>query len=139
MMVACLAVMGVFGGAGLNKASAGTGSAGACGVSVWVDAYTYTTSATTVDFKATKGSSCGTVYYKAVVYQVGDGEASTGLTQTGYFSYATPVKAFYTSNIKFYTPYPGSTNTYRIKFLLYSDSGYKNYLGQANSHNITIY
>jgi hypothetical protein len=53
-----------------SKASAATGIVGKCGASVWTDASTYNSGATTVDWQVTKPSTqCGTVYYSAKVYQ----------------------------------------------------------------------
>ena len=130
LMVALLVIVGTFGG----QASAQTGSAGTCGVTVWNDATTYGTGASTVDWKASKGSSCGTVYYKMKIYQVGDGSVAIGYQTSGSFASATPVKSVPISTIKSMTPYPGSgAETYKIVVELYSSSSYATKLGSATS------
>jgi hypothetical protein len=123
-------------------ASAGNGPVGACGTTVWTDATNYSTSATTVDFKASKGSSCGTVYYKARVEQLYNGRAyavgSSG--PTGYFQTATPIKKINIDWIKGAMPYNVSgPESIRLKVLLYSDSAMSNYIGVAYSHTLYIY
>jgi hypothetical protein len=131
LMVALLMVVGAFG----NSASASTGPTGSCGVSVYTDATTYSTSATTVDWKASKGSTCGTVYYKMRIFQVGDGSVDIGYQTSGSFSSSTPLKSVYISDIKNRTPYPGSgAETYKIVVYLYSSSSYTTSLGSASSN-----
>ena len=125
----------------VSPASAGWGSSQSCGVSVWVDATNYSTSATTVDWKASKGSECGKVYYKTYVEQFyNDSWHKVGLASTGYFSTATPVKAIPISWIKSFTPYKGvGAEIYRVHIKLYNSSDYVGLLGGAQSHRIYIY
>lgn len=127
-------------GIGISNANAATGATGSCGVSVWTDATTYSTSATTVDWKASKPSTtCGTVYYKMRIYQVGDGSVDIGYQTSGYFTTSTPIKSVYISDIKSRTPYPSSPATYKLVVTLYSSSSYTTSLGSAQSALFYIY
>jgi hypothetical protein len=128
-------------GFGIDKASAGWSGVGACGVQIYTDATTYSTSATTVDWKAQKPSTqCGTVYYKMRILQVGDGTADIGYQTSGYFSSATPLKYVSISTIKSMTPYPQpGAETYRIELQLYSSSSYTTRVGEVYSSLFYIY
>lgn len=123
-----------------TSAFAQTGGSGGCGAIVWNDASSYGTGATTVDWKAYKGSTCGTVYYKMRIYQVGDGSIDIGYQTSGSFSSSTPIKSVYISDIKNRTPYPGTgAETYKIEVKMYYNSDFTQYVGVTYSALFKIY
>lgn len=135
MLLGLVLLMGIS-----TSAFAQTGGSGGCGTTVWNDAYSYGTGATTVDWKASKGSTCGTVYYKMRILQVGDGTADIGYQTSGSFSSSTPIKSVYISDIKNRTPYPGAgAETYKIEVKMYYNSTFTQYVGVAYSANFIIY
>ncbi|MFI8862507.1 hypothetical protein PWO55_08965 [Bacillus velezensis] len=97
---------------------------------VFTDAATYTTGASTVDWKAEK-KGAETLYYTAGVYKKrsGGGLTDTNLVQRGSFKTATPLKSF---NVKTIWNKTGK-GTYVIQLDCYSDSGKRNYIGTSES------
>lgn len=72
-----------------------------CKVRVWVDAYSYSNAANTVDAKAEQNGSCGTIYYQ--MFLSSDGSDSVGASDdlfTGNFNSSTPVKSFNINTVK---------------------------------------
>jgi hypothetical protein len=67
-----------------------------CSVRVWVDAYTYTSSATSIDVIAEQNGACGQLSYEMFV--VGNNNGQISPKQSGYFSSITPRKYFYFSD-----------------------------------------
>lgn len=96
-------------------------------VRVYTDATTYTTRATSVDWKAQKTTS-GRVYYSAMLIRT-DNYSNSG-AQRGNFTSGTPLKKFSLSKTR-----PG---TYQVVINLYSDSSERNYIGTARSAKIYI-
>lgn len=135
LMAAVIALLGMF--SATPSAEAATGSAGACGVTVWTDATTYSSSATTVDWRA-YGSNCGTKYYVAQVYEIrSDGQPyAIGVLSTGYFASSSPEKSFSISTIK--SKDTGSTNRYQIIVDLYANPEMSSFHGVAKSVVFTL-
>ncbi len=96
-------------------------------VRVYTDATTYTTRATSVDWKAQKTTS-GRVYYSAMLIRT-DNYSNSG-AQRGNFTSGTPLKKFSLSKTR-----PG---TYQVVINLYSDSSERKYIGTARSAKIYI-
>lgn len=96
-------------------------------VRIYTDATTYSTRATSVDWKAQKTTS-GRVYYSAMLVRT-DNYSNSG-AQRGYFTSTTPMKRFSLSGVK-----PG---TYQVVINIYKDSKERNYIGSARSAKIYI-
>ncbi|OIK22157.1 hypothetical protein [Bacillus amyloliquefaciens] len=96
-------------------------------VRVYTDASTYSSRATSVDWKAEK-TTAGRVYYSAMLVR-SDNYSNSG-AQRGNFTTATPLKRFSLSGVK-----PG---TYRVIVNIYSDANERNYIGSASSAKIYI-
>ncbi|MCY9097418.1 hypothetical protein MOE96_21460 [Bacillus inaquosorum] len=96
-------------------------------VRVYTDATTYSTRATSVDWKAQKTTS-GRVYYSAMLIRT-DNYSNSG-AQRGNFTSGTPLKKFSLSKTR-----PG---TYQVVINLYSDSSERKYIGTARSAKIYI-
>ncbi|MEC1583693.1 hypothetical protein P9D48_20790 [Bacillus subtilis] len=96
-------------------------------VRIYTDATTYSTRATSVDWKAQKTTS-GRVYYSAMLIRT-DNYSNSG-AQRGNFTSGTPLKKFSLSKTR-----PG---TYQVVINLYSDSSERNYIGTARSAKIYI-
>ncbi|WP_282627657.1 hypothetical protein [Bacillus subtilis] len=96
-------------------------------VRIYTDATTYSTRATSVDWKAQKTTS-GRVYYSAMLVRT-DNYSNSG-AQRGYFTSTTPLKRFSLSGAK-----PG---TYQVVINIYKDSKERNYIGSARSAKIYI-
>lgn len=99
---------------------------------VYVDAYTYTTKATTVDFKAEKKGS-KKYYYKAVIYKSTSSQIIPTATFTGSFTSSSPLK-----KAKLYELRKHGSGVYFVRFKLYSKSNYTGLVGLYDSHNFTI-
>ncbi|PSA91504.1 hypothetical protein C6370_18410 [Bacillus atrophaeus] len=97
---------------------------------VYTDATTYTSKATTIDWKAEKKGS-STLYYTAGVYKKrsGGGLTDTKMVQRGSFKTATPMKSFNAKTIRNKT----GKGTYVIQLDCYSDSGKRHYIGTFES------
>ncbi|MGG0052145.1 hypothetical protein [Bacillus atrophaeus] len=97
---------------------------------VYTDATTYTSKATTIDWKAEKKGS-STLYYTAGVYKKrsGGGLTDTKMVQRGSFKTATPMKSFNVKTIRNKT----GKGTYVIQLDCYSDSGKRHYIGTFES------
>ncbi|MEC3639788.1 hypothetical protein [Bacillus halotolerans] len=96
-------------------------------VRIYTDATTYSTRATSVDWKAQKTTS-GRVYYSAMLIRT-DNYSNSG-AQRGNFTSGTPLKKFSLSKTR-----PG---TYQVVINLYSDSSERKYIGTARSAKIYI-
>ncbi|MEC1652034.1 hypothetical protein P9D74_13940 [Bacillus vallismortis] len=96
-------------------------------VRVYTDATTYSTRATSVDWKAQK-TTAGRVYYSAMLIRT-DNYSNSGV-QRGYFTSTTPMKRFSLSGVK-----PG---IYQVVINIYKDSKERNYIGTARSAKIYI-
>ncbi|MCY7895121.1 hypothetical protein [Bacillus vallismortis] len=96
-------------------------------VRVYTDATTYSTRATSVDWKAQKTTS-GRVYYSAMLIRT-DNYSNSG-AQRGYFTTTTPLKRFSLSGVE-----PG---TYQVVINIYKDLKERNYIGSARSAKIYI-
>ncbi|MCY8420272.1 hypothetical protein [Bacillus inaquosorum] len=96
-------------------------------VRIYTDATTYSTRATSVDWKAQKTTS-GRVYYSAMLIRT-DNYSNSG-AQQGNFTSSTPLKKFSLSKTR-----PG---TYQVVINLYSDSSERKYIGTARSAKIYI-
>ncbi|WP_345805695.1 hypothetical protein [Bacillus subtilis] len=96
-------------------------------VRIYTDATTYSTRATSVDWKAQKTTS-GRVYYSAMLVRT-DNYSNSG-AHRGYFTSTTPMKRFSLSGVK-----PG---TYQVVINIYKDSKERNYIGSARSAKIYI-
>ncbi|KXZ21821.1 hypothetical protein P4T89_03560 [Bacillus nakamurai] len=96
-------------------------------VRVYTDETTYSSRATSVDWKAEK-STAGRVYYSAMLIR--SDNYSNSSAQRGNFITTTPLKKFSLSGVK-----PG---TYRVIVNIYSDSNERNYIGSASSAKLYI-
>lgn len=98
-----------------------------CKVVAWTDANTYTTKATTIDWKAETNGKCSKLYYKAMIRKSeSDGwQTRISPTLTGYFSNSTPIKSFNIKDLK-----KKGSNIY-LEVELYSNSAKTHYIGHA--------
>ncbi|MEH6861520.1 hypothetical protein [Bacillus velezensis] len=102
---------------------------------VYTDATTYSSSATTVDWKAEKKGGA-TLYYTAGVYKKrsSGGLTDTGLVQRGSFKTSTPLKSFSAKSIRSKT----GKGTYVIQIDCYSDSAKRKYVGTFESAKFNV-
>ncbi|MBX9957936.1 hypothetical protein H7T43_24050 [Peribacillus simplex] len=106
-----------------------------CKTRVWHDADTYTTNATTIDFKVEQNGKCGKLYYKSSINTYGNAPAywkRISPYQTGSFSNITPLKQIKLSSL--------TQTGVKAKVLveLYKNAGMTSYVSDINSTTITI-
>lgn len=101
---------------------------GNCQVRIWVDAYTYTKGATTIDTWAEQNGACGRLDYEAYL-RVGEGHFTESQV-TGSFTGRSNTKSLYLRPIRNAGLNSGSSA--RVEYNFYNGNF-------AQSHNITVY
>lgn len=100
---------------------------------VYTDASTYTTRASTVDWKIEKKGS-SKLYYTAHIYKWMNTGLYSGGSTAGYFKSSTPIKKFSVPSVRRKL----GSGTYIVRVFCYKDSKKKKMIGSFDSKKIRI-
>lgn len=88
-----------------------------------------------IDVWGQKTSTGGTVYYMVHMDKFNGSSWSQVATQSGSFASQTPAKRFYINDLLS----AGSSGTFRVRFKIFRDSGYQDWIGDWITPSFRVY